>query len=76
VLTNCIGAIVSDYTFTSQTNKINNEDGVFLTTTQQARVAGNIFRNIFPLLTGSPIVAFTGSKAVRISGNIYKELSK
>ncbi len=72
VLTNCIGAIVTDCTFTSQTNKINNENGVFLTATQQARVAGNIFRNIYPLQTGSPIVAYTGSKTVRISGNIYK----
>lgn len=72
VLTNCIGAIVADSSFTSQTNKINNENGVFLTGVQQARVSGNIFRNLYPLQTGSPIVAYTGSKTVRVSGNIFK----
>lgn len=72
VLTNCIAAIVTDCTFTSQLNKINNENGVFLTTTQQARVSGNIFRGLFPLVSGSPIVAYNGSQTVRITENIFK----
>ncbi len=72
LLTNCIAAIIADCTFTSQTNKINNENGVFLIATQQARVAGNIFRNLYPLQTGSPIVAYNDSKTVRVSENIFK----
>ncbi len=72
LLNNCIGAIVADCSFTSQTNKINNENGAFLIATHQARVSGNIFRNLYPLQTGSPIVAYTGSTTVRVSENIFK----
>ncbi|MBA3351910.1 MAG: hypothetical protein H0U23_05710 [Blastocatellia bacterium] len=73
-LTACIGAIITDCTFTSASNVFNNENGVFLTSTDQARVSGNIFRGLDPKAggTGSPIVAYTGSKTVRISGNIFK----
>lgn len=72
VLTNCIDAIVTDCTLTSQTDKIDNENGVFLISTQQARVSGNIFRNLYPLQTGSPIAAHNGSKTVRVTENIFK----
>lgn len=71
-LTKCIGAIITDCTFTSANMAFANENGVFLTTTDQARVSGNIFRTLYPNSSGSPIVAYTGSKTVRISGNIFK----
>ena len=45
-LTNCISAIISDNTFTSQVNTYANEHGVLLSQTSDARVSGNIFRSL------------------------------
>jgi hypothetical protein len=70
-LTNCIAAIISDNTFTSQVNGIANENGVFLTSTNDARVSGNIFRTLKPTQAGSCIVAYTGSSTIRVTDNIF-----
>jgi hypothetical protein len=70
-LTNCIGVLICDNSFSGQANKYASENGVFLTTTQFARVSGNIFRLLKPTAAGSCIVAYTGSTTVRVTENIF-----
>jgi hypothetical protein len=74
-LNNCIDVVISDNSFTSQTNTFANENGVFLTTTSDARVSGNNFQSLKPTQAGSCIVANTGSSTVRVTDNIFDFVS-
>jgi hypothetical protein len=70
--TNCINVNITDCTFGSTTTPAPaNENGIFLTSTNNARISGVIFRIMKPTATGSCIVAYTGSTTVRVTDCIF-----